>query len=90
MTTITLENVPSSFQKKFGKRMDFNDVLWIYWDGMDWCQYDEVIPSESDILARKEYKKNLWEQSWYQAFKMIIRQLSTKNWKVSISIWDSR
>ncbi len=49
MSTVTIENAPKSFEKQFGNRIDFNQFVGIYWDGMDWCQYDEVIPSKDDI-----------------------------------------
>ena len=54
MATITLENVPASLEKKIGHRADFSKIVGIYFDGMDWCQFDEVIPSEDDIKAYKE------------------------------------
>ena len=51
MSTVTIENAPKSFEKQFGTRIDFKELMGISWDGMDWCQYDEVIPSQDDIRA---------------------------------------
>jgi len=64
MATITLENVPESIQKKIWKRADFSKIVWIYWDWMDWCQYDEVIPSEEDISSFNNKDIDLSENDW--------------------------
>jgi hypothetical protein len=29
---------------------------------MDWCQYGEVLPDKEDILASKNYKKEISEK----------------------------
>lgn len=63
MSTVTIENAPKSFEKQFGNRIDFKEFVGIYWDGMDWCQYDEVIPTQDDISAYQELKNSnetLW------------------------------
>lgn len=59
MSAIIIENAPSTFVKKFWNKIDFHSILWLYWDGMDWCQYDEVIPDEADVKASKNYKTEL-------------------------------
>ncbi len=62
MTTVTIENAPENFIKKFGKKVDFSQMIWIYWDWMDWCQYDEVIIGKNDFSASENCEKNLWEK----------------------------
>ena len=60
MATITIENVPETFAKKVWKKVNFDSIIWLYWDGMDWCQYDEVIPSKEDIDSYNSLnKKNI-------------------------------
>lgn len=60
MTTITIENVPETFTKQVGKKVNFDSIIWLYWDGMDWCQYNEVIPSKKDIDSYNSLnKKNI-------------------------------
>jgi hypothetical protein len=63
-----LENVPVSFEKRFGHKVDFSKILGIYYDWMDWCQYDEVIPDEDDIKAYKESSN--WKD-WKEAFSFL-------------------
>lgn len=59
MSAVVLENAPSTFVKRFWNKINFNDILWIYWDWMDWVQYGEVIPDEEDIKASINYKKDI-------------------------------
>lgn len=68
MGKIILENVPVSFEKKFGHNVDFSKILWVYYDGMDWCQYDEVIPSKDDIKA---YNESSHWKDWVEAFSFL-------------------
>jgi hypothetical protein len=53
MSTIVIENAPLSLEKKIGKKADVSKIIGLYWDGMDWCQYDEVLPDQDDIQASK-------------------------------------
>jgi hypothetical protein len=71
MSAIVLENVPSSFTKKYWKKIDFNNIFyildwlktfWVWWDWMDWRTKDgEVIPTKKDEkayrIAMEEHKK---------------------------------
>lgn len=66
MATITLENVPVSLEKKLGHKVDFSKIVGIYFDWMDWCQYDEVIPSQDDLKALKNISE--W---WKEAFSFL-------------------
>lgn len=72
MATITIEDVPASIQRKIGNKTSFTNILWIYWDWMDWCQFDEVIPDNDDILASKNYKKELSKKDWKNFLKNLI------------------
>lgn len=64
MATIILENVPETFSKKLWNKIDFSKIIWLYWDWLDWCQYNEVIPDKNDIESSKNYKKELWNKDW--------------------------
>jgi len=66
MSTLTLTNVPTSLWKKLWHKVDFSKIIWIHYDGMDWCQYDEVIPNKEDIEA---YKNN--SDKWVEAFSFL-------------------
>ena len=49
---IMLVDVPLSLQKRLMKKQDkvlrFSQIEGVYRDGMDWMQYDEIIPRISD------------------------------------------
>lgn len=63
MSQVVVENVPQSFQKRVGTTTDFSNLVGISWDGMDWCQFGEVLPSNNDTLAFSSYKEELSETS---------------------------
>lgn len=59
--TFVIKNSPASFKKRFNSNeIDFNDIIWLYWDWDDWCQYWEIIPSDDDIKASDESKNSTW------------------------------
>lgn len=72
MAKITIENVPENFAKTMGKKIDFDKILWLYWDWMDWCQFDEVIPTKEDLNDSKRAQKSkefLSEDEFFKKLK---------------------
>jgi len=57
MATLTIQNVTEAFIKKVWENISFDSIIWLYWDSMDWCQYDQVIPDKEDIEAYKSLNK---------------------------------
>jgi len=55
MTTATIIDFPQALRERFGDTVSFSTITGIYWDGMDWCQYDEVLstPEDRKILEQK-------------------------------------
>ncbi len=47
-STATITDFPQSLRERFGSTISFSTIAWVYWDGMDWCQYDEVLPTQTD------------------------------------------
>lgn len=58
MATLIIEDVPETFIRKVWNHVSFDSIVWLHWDWMDWCQYDEVIPSKDDIEAYKWLKQD--------------------------------
>lgn len=58
MSNIVLENVPVSLINKLWNKTSFANILWLYWDWMDWCQYNEVMPTNNDFKIIEEFKNN--------------------------------
>lgn len=69
MSTITIENVPASFKKKVWNKTDFSKIVWIYYDWMDWCQYNEVIPDANDVDSYNAVISN--KSDWTDAFSFL-------------------
>jgi len=66
---LKVKNLPYSFIKRFNtNEVDFKDIVWLYWDWTDWCQYWEVIPTEEDIKAYNDYRKEWW---WVDAIDFL-------------------
>lgn len=63
MSNIVIEDVPESIKSKFWEKTSFNNIVWLYWDWTDWCQYWEIIPTNDDIKAYKASNVNYskWE-----------------------------
>lgn len=60
-STISVSWVPESLIKRIGKSgIDFAQLQWIYFDGMDRIQYDEVLPSHKDKKAYEEMFTSTW------------------------------
>ena len=60
-TSLKINNSPISFRNIFKtSEIDFNDIIWLYWDWDDWCQYWEVIASSDDIKAFENSKNSTW------------------------------
>lgn len=47
-STATIIDFPQALRERFGSTVSFSTIAGIYWDGMDWCQYDEVLPTNMD------------------------------------------
>ena len=49
-------DIPDSLIYRIGDResVPFSLIQWLYWDGMDWIQYDEVLPTQQDISRLDE------------------------------------
>ncbi len=74
MTNIEVLNVPKSFSQKFWQKVDFQEILWIYWDGMDWCKYGKIIPSKEDLIALEKSNNEIFDNDW----KKFLENLITK------------
>jgi len=57
MATIIVENVPETLKEQLWEKVDFSTLQWIYWDGMDFCRYDEVILSNKEKQDIDEIEK---------------------------------
>ncbi len=73
MPTVTIENVPESLYKKIWKKTDFSKISGVYFDGMDWCQYDEVIVNEDDISSLEDIEKNISNKDWKEFLSNLIK-----------------
>ena len=56
MTNLVIVDVPETIKSKFWDKTSFDNIVWLYCDGTDWCQYGEVIPTNEDIKAYKKSK----------------------------------
>jgi len=71
--SLIIKNSPISFKKRFNTtEIDFKDIIWIYWDWDDWCQYWEVLPSDDDILHLEASKSDLSNNEWRDFLKKLI------------------
>ena len=71
--SIVINNSPVSFRNRFkSDEIDFKDIIWIYWDWDDWCQYWEVLPSDEDVTYLKSFKSDLSDNEWRDFLKKLI------------------
>lgn len=74
-TTITITDLPDSLAKRLGNKVSFSAIQWLYWDGMDWCQYDEVLPREGDISAYEKHIDSTTTSHEYVSFQDLTKNL---------------
>ena len=76
MGELTIIDVPESIIKKLWNKASFNDIQWLYWDWMDWCQYDEVLPTSEDIKNYKLFKNEIFDKN--KDWKTFLKNLISK------------
>jgi hypothetical protein len=53
----TLTDYPQALRQRFGDTVSFSTIAGLSWDGTDWCQYDEVLPTPEDAQILSEKNK---------------------------------